>query len=163
MSQTLTLGPNGTDVPTIGTIDLAVEPLHFDSDFAIVEEAPGKVVYADLTAPLDQPWSLRIQQSTRANIYSGTSIDPSAYASSKRGVDTVVEIRGIGKVVDSVSGAEVLLPFRWALTSTMPVHATVDKTVCLALVKRLLASTALMSEDGIQEGLGNLQRGALKK
>lgn len=162
MTKILTLGPNGTDVPTIGTIDLAVEPLNFASDFALVEDAPGKVVYADLTAPLDQPWTLRKQQSTRANIYQGTSIDPSAYASTKRGVDTVIEIRGTIKVVDDVSGKEELLPVRWALTSTMPVHAAVDKTVALALAKRLLASVALNGEDGIQEGLGNLQRGALK-
>lgn len=141
MSRSLAHGPQGTPVEGITTVDITADPLNYDADFRLLESKPGHVIYTDLTSPIDQPNTLRISISERANVYAGTSIDPSVFLPTRKGMDIIIESRGVWKESDSTDPTFVhLMPVRAALTLTLPTCDLIDASQVNALVERVTAA-----------------------
>lgn len=163
MSTTVAYGPNGTVVGGLADVVLTFDPLNFVADFRIVEEGVGKAVYTDITAPQDRPSTLRIAQSVRPNVYAGTGISDSAMLPSRKGTDTVVEIKEVWEATDSVSGAITHLPVRLAITANLPQSSLVTADAVERLITRALASLYSQADGDMSAGLNTLLRGVVKK
>lgn len=165
MARTVSTGTNGTAQAGITPLTFAMNPVNFTADFKIIEDGPGKVIYTDLTAPLDQPSTIRIAQQNKANVYAGTSIDPSVYAASKSGTDTIVELREVWRETDSVDTTyQVDLPMRGALTLSIPNASQISAAMVETFAKRLVA--AALYAQGVQTpstGINALLHGVVKK
>lgn len=164
MTKSVSLGPNPTAVGGVASVGFAPAPINFSTDMKKIETGPGKVIYTDVTAPSDRRYTLRIAQQSRPNIYAGTTIDPSVFLSSKRGTDTVVEIKGILEVTDSVDTTFLQqAPYRLALTMTLPESQFISATEMKAMLDRLVAALATQGDDEILAGLTNLAHGVVEK
>lgn len=166
MARSVTMLPNSspTDPAQIG-VTLAVFPLNFAADWRIVEQAPGKVVYTNVKAPVDQPSTIRIAQTVRPNVYAGTGIEPTAQCPTKRGCDTVVELKMVGKVTDSDDPDFVqYLPIRMAFTMNLPVSSDIGSTEVNNLLMALLgAIPAKVNDELFYDGLNDLLHGVVEK
>lgn len=167
MARVLDLGPNNTPVTGDTPFALSVDSLDWEGEFSLISEVPGKVVYGDRTAPVDRPANITIAQRSRANVYAGTSIDPSMYLPTKRGLDTLVEITQVLEVTDDQDTTYLKqVPVRLALTMTTPITSAVDDSTLYALVFRLIQAVTqpnLDVEAGFNAGLDGLLRGILRK
>lgn len=166
MSRSVTTGVTDTAQAGITPLTFAMSPVNFSTDYKPVGDgSDGSIVYTNVTTPADQLETIRIAQRARANVYSGTSIDPSVYVANKAGIDTVVGIRAILRETDSVDVAyQRDLPLAASLTLQLPVAAQVTSTVVENLVKRLVA--AALYAQGVQTpttGIVALQHGIVKK
>jgi len=167
MSKTTDIGFSNGIVSGETAWEPTTHQLDWANEFAIESEVPGKVIYTDLTAPIDRPSRVTIAQRTRANVYQGTSIDPAMYLPSKRGLDTLVEVSGIAEVTDSEL-ADYLkqFPYRAALTVTVPQTSLLSSSQMGGLVLRLIQSICTDNPsvaDGWDDGLTLLLRGVLKR
>lgn len=164
MTKSTSYGPNGTPVEGLASVTFTVAPLNYDADFAELESGPGKVVYTDISSPQDQPSTLRIAQSSRPNIYAGTSIDPSVFLPSRKGVDTIVEVREVWSQTDSDDSTYLKqAPVRAALTLTLPENGIVTADAVARLVQRVVAALYLQGEATYANGIDAINHGALKK
>jgi len=164
MTKSVNYGPNGTDVPAIGTIDLVVEPINFTADFLPLSLEAGASIYTDSTAPVDRPSTLRFATRDVANVYAQTSIDPSVYLPSRKGRDIVVQVQEVIAITDSVD-TDLLyhVPIKGTLTLNMPLDEAITAAVPVHVVHRLLAAIARQGEDGISVGMAALLRGVTTK
>lgn len=164
MSRVLTFGPNGTPVEGVTALSFTLPPLNFEADFGLIEEGVGKVIYTDLTSPQEQPSTLRIAQTSRANVYAGTSIDPSVYLANKRGTDTIVEVREIWADTESTDPSILgHAPVRCAITLTVPDSAIVTDEAVERLLARCVAAFYKQGEATPDAGITALLHGVVKK
>lgn len=164
MTLSIEHGPNDTAVGGLATVSLTVPPHNYDTDFRQTVSGPGLVVYTDVTSPTDQPSMLRIAQSERPNIYAGTSIDPSVFLPTKKGTDTIIEVREIWKEVDSTDLAFVrMFPVRAALTLTVPNYGSISDEDVEALVGRVVAALFDQGAATTDTGITALLHGVVDK
>lgn len=163
MSITLNYGPNGTAVGGLATVTRTFSPLNFATDFSVLSEQAGQVIYTDVTAPVDRPATLRIAQSVRPNIYAGTGISEAYMAGSRKGLDSVVEVKAIFSATDSVSGAVTYYPVRLAISTNLPQAGIVTPTELDYLLNRATAALYAQGEGTTANGVNKLLRGVLKK
>lgn len=93
-----------TDTPISGVTSLTFNRglLNFEEDFREKASTPGReVVLTNIRAPRDQEERIRIGYSDVANVYSGSNIEPSLYAPSRRGVSILAQITDVLKVSDT--------------------------------------------------------------
>lgn len=155
-----------TDVDVVGFDRLITVPSPADSNFAVVEESVGKVIYTDLTAPTDRPSLITRASRPRANVYAGTSIDPTVFAPTKKGQDIMVEVREVWSVGDpDDTSYRVDLPVRAAISLTLPNHELVTGDQTYSLVKRALAMMLKEASTEIVDttDIDSLLRGVLKR
>lgn len=76
--------------------------LNFAANYSVSTSGDLKAIIVNRTSPMDQPETFRFQETNVANIYEGTSIDPSVYATSKAGISLVVQEQSILRVTDTV-------------------------------------------------------------
>lgn len=164
MAKSVNYGPNGTDVPTIGTIDMSVEPINFDADFLPLVDDPGVNIYVDATSPVDRPSTLRFATRDVSNVYAGTDIDASVFLSSRKGRDIVVQAQEVHAITDS-EDVDYLrhYPIKATLTINTPLDASIDSAVLVHMVHRILGALASQGEDGVSVGLAALLRGVTSK
>lgn len=160
-----------SDQPTVswGYLDsittnktLQIPDLDYKADFAVKENTADKVVLVNRTTPVNQPEYIRFGYQNIANIYSGTGIDPSVMATTKRGLSVV------GQVDDTISvscpsdscGRQIMLPIsaHWVLKFPISQFVTAD----MALIALLRAfSTAFDTGSTTRQRLEAIIRGAL--
>lgn len=165
MGKTIAYGPNGTAVAGVTAITFAVAPLNFDADFQRIDGGAGSAwIATDVTSAREFPSTVRIAQQSRANVYAGTSIDPSCYLSTKRGTDTIVEVREVHSEVDSEDSTYLKAwPMRLAITLTAPDANQVDAASIQRMLARAVAALAVQGDDELTAGLNNLLHGVVRK
>jgi hypothetical protein len=165
VAKTFGYGPNGSSVPDVsGNIGVLGPALNYDLDFREIESGTGFKVYTDITSPVDQPATIRIAHKERANVYAGTSIDPSVYLPTRRGVDTIIEVREVWTESDSEDSSYLRqVPVRAAITLTLPAYGNVSTEDVEHLLSRLVVSLFEQSEDSIDTGLEALLHGVVDK
>jgi hypothetical protein len=145
-------------------VTFPIPPINYTADLREVEDGPGKVVYTDVTSPQDQPSTLRIAQQSRANIYAGTSIDPAAFLATKRGTDTIIEVRQVWMESDSEDSTYLrFAPVRAALTLSLPDSAIVTPDRVADLVQTVIAALFAQGDDTHTDGIAALLHGVVKK
>lgn len=164
MSVTLNRGPNGTAVGGLATITKTFAPLNFDADFRITEEGPSKAVMVDVTAPVDRPATLRIAQTVRPNVYSGTGLGENVMLPSRKGLDTIIEAREVWSAQDTLYPDQTFfLPFRVAITINAPMSAYVTADAVEAGIERCLAGIYAQGDGDMTAGLNAILHGIAKK
>lgn len=160
--MSLDYGPNGTPVGGLASVTETFSPLNFDADFVELEDGAGKVVYTDVTAPTDRPSTLRIAQTVRPNIYAGTGISDLSMLPSRKGVDTVVEIKETWQNTDA-AGVVTLLPVRCAITMNLPQSSVVTADAVERLIQRVVAACYKQADGDMTAGLNALLHNVVKK
>lgn len=164
MSKSLAFGPNSSAVAGVSSLTFAPAPINFAADMRKSDSGPGKVVYTDVTSPIDQPSTLRISQVAKANVYAGTSISPEAMLSNKRGIDTVLEIKETWKVTDSADTTfSRYAPARCAITLNLPLDEVVTAAAVKHLVDRAVAALFAQGDATITNGANALLHGVVEK
>lgn len=162
--KSISHGPVDTTVDGVTSVSLTGPPLNYDADYRVIEEGPGKVVYTHVKSPADRPSTLRIAQTSKANVYAGSTIDPSVYLPSKRGLDTIIEVREVWAVTDSADAAFLqYAPVRAALTLSLPDSGVITADDILLLVKRVTAALFDQGEITAEPCVTALQRGVVQK
>lgn len=164
MAKSLSYGPNSTAVAGVANVTFSPAPINFVADMRSVEEGAGKVVYTDVTSPIDQPATLRIAQAIRPNVYAGTSVENASMLPSKRGVDIVVETKEMWRESDDTDPTyDRLIPVRCAITLNLPIAAQVTPDAVEHLIGRTVAALYKQGEDDITAGLNALLHGVVEK
>lgn len=130
-----------TDTPISGVSSLTFPRgiLNFEKDFRVKSNDAGKeVVLTNITSPVDRPEKIRIAYTDVANVYSGSGIEASVSAPTKRGVSILAQVTETITVTDSVDP-----------------EYRVDLPVSYHMVIKVPASEHISAAD-IQTGLGRL-------
>lgn len=130
-----------TDTPVSGVSELTFPRgiLNFEKDFRVKANDAGKsVILTNITSPVDRPEKIRIAYTEVANVYSGTGIEASLSAPTKKGVSVLAQITETISVTDDADP-----------------DYRVDLPVSYHLVVKVPASEHITSSD-VQQGIGRL-------
>lgn len=143
---------------------VSLPDLSYSADFAVKENTTDKVVLTNRTSPLNQPEYIRYGYQNVSNIYSGTGIDPSVMATTKRGVSVV------GQVDDTISvtcaseascDKTIMLPVSAHWVIKTPISQYISTEMLLDLLLRAVSTAFATTEVGSNR-LEAIIRGALK-
>lgn len=121
MSKVTSFGYTDT-APAGGATKTLTRPnLNYAANFSVATNGDNKCIIVNRTSPMDQPETFRFQETNVANVYEGTQIDPSVYATSKAGVSLVVQVQDILRVTDTVDPTyQVDLPISVHMVVKLP-------------------------------------------
>lgn len=132
------------------------------TDFGIEAFQADKVSIVNKTSPMDQLEHVRFQCQEVPDIYKGSSIDPSAYSASRKGVSVAVVLNDVLRVTESTDPTYQLdLPCKATLTLVVPQSTYLTADLIMALLKRNVAAwfdTGVVTSDRIMA----LVRGSMK-
>lgn len=139
MAKVISKGYTDTPIAGVGSLTFPRAVLNIEKDFRVKSNQPGKeIVLTNITSPIDRPEKIRIAYSEVANIYSGTGIEASLAAPTKRGVSVLAQDTNVITVLDSANP-----------------DYRIDLPVSYHLVIKVPASEHISATD-VQEGLGRL-------
>lgn len=142
--------------------NLALPDLSFATDYSVVANGATSCEVVNKTSPLDQMETVRWSYRNIADVYKNTSIDPSAYSPSRKGIAVNVSVRDIVRTIDSADVQyRVDMPATMSLTLTIPQSSLLTTQSLLDFVSR---GVAAMFDTGSVTGnrIAALARGAMK-
>lgn len=140
MSKTVNVGYTDTAISGVTELDLARGLVNYGADFRKKSETPGELVITNITTPVDRPERFRISCSDVANIYSGSDVDPSAYAPSKKGVSVLCQLTEVLSVTDTVDAAfRIDLPLSAHIVLKLPSSEYLTPAMVETLLGRLIS------------------------
>lgn len=142
MAKVKSTGYTDTAINGVSSLNFSRGLLNFGADWRVKSNNPGKeVIITNITSPVDRPEKLRIGYSDVANIYSGTGIEPSVLAPTKRGTQVLAQITEVISVTDDADpDYRVDLPVSYHLVIKVP-------------------NSEFISASDIQTGIGRLLSG----
>lgn len=142
MAKVKSMGFTDTPISGVSSLTFARGLINFDKDFCVKSEIAGKeVVLTNITCPVDRPEKVRVAYSDVANIYSGTGIEASVMAPTKRGVSILAQVTEVISVTDSVDpNYRVDLPVSYHLVIKVPANENLSSADIMTGVGRLLSS-----------------------
>lgn len=160
MSKTISWNRSDTAVtPSVGSF--TPNSLNYAADFAKRSGTGGDITIVNTTGPADRSETIRYAVSKISNVYSGTSVDPSAFALSKRGASVLVQVNDIITVTDSTTNYRYDLPISAHLVVKTSLDEVITSEVLTAIVARLVGATYEQSGTSVGERLSKLIRGAV--
>lgn len=160
MSKTISWNRNDTAV-TPAVSNITPSSLNYAKDFAKRESGNGSVTIVNTTGPADRTETIRYAVSKVSNIYSGTSVDPSAFALSKRGASVLVQVNDVITVTDSTTNYRYDLPISAHLVVKTSLDEVITSEVLTSIVQRLIGAAYEQSGSSVGERLAKLIRGAV--
>lgn len=140
MTKALSVNYTDTAISGVTSLNFARGLVNFGADFKVKSDEPGEVILTNLTSPVVYPEKMRISASDVANVYTGSSIEPSLYAPTKRGTSLLVQLTEIWKVTDTaVPEMEIALPVSAHIVIKVPNHELVTPAAVETLVGRLIS------------------------
>lgn len=142
MTKQISKGYTDTAVSGVPSLTYPRAVLNIAKDFRVKTNNSGKeVILTNITSPVDRPENIRIAYTDVANIYGGTSIEPSVLAPTKRGVSVLAQVTDVMSVTDDTnSDFRIDLPLSAHLVIKVPASEYVTADVVHTLVGRLLSS-----------------------
>lgn len=142
MAKVISKGYTDTPISGVTSLNFPRAILNFQKDFRIKSNNNGQeVVLTNITSPVDRPENIRLAYTNVANIYGGTSIEPSVLAPTKRGVSILTQITDVMSVTDDANADfRIDLPLSAHLVLKVPQSEYVTSAVVQELVGRLLSS-----------------------
>lgn len=132
-----------TDTPIDGVTSLTFDRglLNFSKDFRVKSNNAGKeVVLTNITSPVDRPEKIRVGYSDVTNIYSGTGVEPSVLAPTKRGTQILAQVTEVISVTDDADpDYRVDLPVSYHLVIKVPASEHITATEVNTGIGRLLS------------------------
>lgn len=162
MSKSINQGYTDTAIEGVTTLSFSRGLLNFGADFRIKSSNPGKeVVMTNITCPTDRPEKMRVAYSEITNIYSGTDVEPSLAAPSKKGVSVLVQDTEVISVSDTTDPSfRIDLPVSYHMVIKVPSSEYITSDVIQAGVGRLISA---LFDTGSTSGtrIDSLLRGSL--
>lgn len=161
MSKSLSVGYTDTPISGVTSLELARGLVNYKADFRVKTSVPNEAVLTNLTSPVDRPERFRVAFSEIANIYSGSGIDPTCYAPSKKGVSILVQLTDIYSVSETNDPSyRVDLPVSAHLVIKVPANENITAATIQTLVGRMVSG---LYETGSEttDRIASLVRGSL--
>lgn len=161
MSKVTSFGYTDT-APAGGATKTLTRPnLNYAANFSVVSNTDNKAVITNLTTPVDQQETIRWQESNVANIYDGTTIDPSVFATSKQGISLVAQVNNVLRVTDSVDATfQVDLPISVHMVVKLPKSQYITSANLEAVIARCVAAYYDTDSTGVTR-IDKLVRGSM--
>jgi hypothetical protein len=142
MTKVINSGYVDTPVEGVPSLTFPRAVLNIGTDYRVKTNNTGKeVVLTNLTSPIDRPENIRLAYSDIANIYSGTGVDPSLSAPTKRGVSILSQVTDVISVTDDADADyRVDLPISAHIVLKVPASEYITANVVQTLIGRLLSS-----------------------
>lgn len=165
-----TIGNWTVDVLTTDTIsstkNLPIPDLSYAADFTVAKSTSEEVVLINKTGASLRPAEMirytrrPVQDVYKSGLSSQLDISNSQRANCTSGVNAYGEIAYMLKATNSVSGEEIVLPMRGAVSFTVPTIDFVSPTALGTLIKRVIS---VMFDTGKVDGslATNIARGDL--
>jgi hypothetical protein len=156
------ISPGYTDTSIPENPVLTRGKLNYNKDFRPAKDGNGSLTLVNITSPMDRPEEILMNFSQIKNIYDKTSIDPSVYAPSTKGVNLYLKLQDTYQVTDDTDPSFVQhLPITASITLRVPqsefITATNVQTVLARAVSGLY-DTGSVAVDRLNAAL----RGSLK-
>lgn len=141
MAKVKSNGYTDTPVEGVPTLTFPRAVLNFKDDYRVKSEQAGKeIVLTNITSPIDRPEKIRVAYSEVANIYSGTGVEASVLAPSKRGVSVLVQETNVLSVTDDTDpDYRIDLPVSYHLVIKVPASQYITAADITAGLGRLLS------------------------
>lgn len=138
---------------TISTAkSLSLTDLDYTSDYSVSKDGTEEAILTNITgASLVSPEALRFGKTPIVDVYSGTDIPSISRLPAKGGVRTLCEVKFNLQAVNSVSGQEVLLPFKGWICLQLPTASVVTSAAVLYALKRTISSA--FATGGVTEAM----------
>lgn len=161
--MTKQLSMNFTDTAISGVTSLTFPRglVNFKADWKVKQNEPDSAILTNLTSPVVYPERMKISASDVNNVYSGSSVEPSLYAPTKKGRSILVQVNEIWKVTDTTDATlEVALPVQCHLVVKVPNHELVTPATIQTLIGRAVSG---LFETGSADTtrIGSLLRGSI--
>jgi len=142
MAKTVSVGYTDTPIGGVSSLTFPRGILNFQKDFRVKSNTAGKeVILTNITSPIDRPENVRIAYTDVANVYSGTGIEPSILAPTKKGVSILTQITEVLSVTDTVDAEfRIDLPISAHLVIKVPSSQYITADTVQTVVGRLLSS-----------------------
>lgn len=142
MAKIKSNGYTDTPISGVSSLDFPRGLLNFQKDFKVKSNSPGKeVVLTNITSPIDRPEKIRIAFSDIANVYSGTGIEASVLAPTKRGVSILAQVTDIISITDDGDADyRIDLPVSYHLVIKVPASEYLTAADVKTGIGRLLSS-----------------------
>jgi hypothetical protein len=142
MAKVINAGYTDTPVSGVSSLTFPRAILNIGTDYRVKSNNNGKeVVITNLTSPIDRPENIRLAYTDIANIYSGTGVDPSVSAPTKRGVSILSQVTDVLSVTDDTDADyRIDLPISAHLVIKVPSSEYITSAQVQTLVGRLLSS-----------------------
>lgn len=163
MTKTVVLLNANDTVPSGGsaTMSVEVDNLNWSTDWAKTTNVAGNSVLTLVSAPPDQPQTARVGLTQVANVYTGTSVDPSYQLPFKRGVSAVAQLNAVYRVTDSdPSILPIDLPVSAHIVLRVPLSSLLTNDHMLAVIARTIP-LLFDTSDTSSARIGKVLRGAL--
>jgi len=140
MTKTVTTGYTDTAIEGVSSLTFPRGLVNIDKDFRVKSNNGKEVVLTNVTSPIDRPENIRLAYTEVANIYSGTGIEPSVAAPSKKGVSVLAQVTDVLSVADSADADyRIDLPLSAHLVIKVPASEYVTSAQVQTLIGRLLS------------------------
>lgn len=159
MSKTISWNRTDTAATAVGSF--TPDTLNYTKDFAKREGGNGDITVVNTTGPADRTETVRYAVTRINNVYSGTSVDPSAFALSKRGASVLVQVNDIITVTDSATNYRYDLPISAHMVVKTSLDEVITSEVLTAIVQRLIGAAYEQSGKTVGDRLSKLIRGAV--
>lgn len=161
MAISVSTGYTDTAIPGNPVLNLLRGSVNFGADFRVKSQVPSEVILNNLTSPVDRQEKFRFSYSDIANIYSGTDIDPSVYAPSKRGYSVLCQLTETFSITDpTVPSYRVDLPISAHIVLKMPANENLTSAMIQTVTARVVSG---LYETGLTttSRISSLARGSL--
>lgn len=150
---------DSASTPAVGK--LQPDTINYANDFARRGGDNTSLTIVNVTGPADRSETIKYAYNRVSNVYTGSQIDPSAFAQSKAGASVLVQVNDIMSITDDTTKIRTDLPLQAHLVVKVPLHEAVTSQVLDQLLLRLLAAT--YEQNGVTPGprLAALIRGAV--
>lgn len=161
MAKTVSVGYTDTPIAEVTSLELPRGLVNFGADFRIKSDVPNELVLTNLTSPMDRPERFRVAFNEIANVYSGSGIDPTCYAPSKKGVSVLVQVTGIYSVTDTVdSSYRVDLPISAHIVLKVPANENITADMIQTMLGRVVSGAYETGSETVSR-IQSLLRGSL--
>ena len=161
MSKQLVLNRTDTAISGVSSLALPLAVLNFPVDFVVKNRSNKEAVLANLTSPLGAVETIRFAVNDVSNVYSGTQIQPTLWATSKHGVSMLVQLNEIFSITDTADTSfRQDLPVSAHIVLKVPDSEFITGDVMKTIIGRLV--DAMFDSGVVTSGrLAALARGSL--
>lgn len=142
MAKVKSVGYTDTAIAGNPTLTFPRGSLNFASDFRVKSNNAGKeVILTNITSPSDRPEKIRIGYTEVANVYSGTGVEPTVSAPTKRGLQILSQVTEVISVTDDTDpNYRIDLPVSYHLVIKVPTSEHIGAADVKTGIGRLLSS-----------------------
>lgn len=141
MAKVVSVGYTDTPIEGVSSLTFSRGLINYEKDFRIKSNNAGKeIILTNITSPVDCPERIRIGYSDVANVYSGTGVEPTVAAPTKKGTQILAQVTEVISITDDADPEYRLdLPVSYHLVIKVPVSGYITSPMIVTGIGRLLS------------------------